>query len=58
MPGESIRIGVVLRKHGYSGVVTVFDGSMQVWSETTPRIRSTMGEALKDAQVRKAVLAE
>ena len=58
MSGKSVRVGVVLGKRGYSGVVTVFNDGLHVWSETTRFVRPTIAEALKDAAARKADLIE
>jgi hypothetical protein len=58
MSGKSIQVGVLFRKHGYSGVVTVFNGGLHIWSETTPFLRSTMAGALRDAEIRRAALID
>ena len=58
MSGKSVKVGVVFRKHGYSGVVTIFNGGLHIWSETTPLLRSTMADALRDAEIRRAVLID
>ena len=58
MSSESVHVGVLLQKRGYSGVVTVFNNGLHIWSETTPHVRSTMAEALEDAELRKAVLVD
>ena len=58
MSSESVKVSVILRKRGFAGVVTVFNDGLHIWSETTPRLRSTMAEALKDAENRRAHLME
>ena len=56
MSSKSVRVGVVLHKRGYSGVVAVFDGGLHIWSESTRYVRNTVDEALRDAAIRRADL--
>jgi hypothetical protein len=58
MSSKSVRVGVLLHNRGYSGVVTVFNEGLHIWSETTPHVRSTMAKALQDAESRKADLVD
>lgn len=58
MSSQSVTVGVVFRKRGFCGVVTVFNGGLHVWSETTPLVRPTIAEALRDAEARRADLVD
>ncbi len=58
MSSKSVKVGVAFLKRGYSGVVTVFNGGLHVWSETTPLVRPTVAEALRDAMARRADLVD
>ena len=54
----SIKIGVLLRKQGYCGVVSVFYRGLHVWSEVTPHVRTAMADALGDARLRRGELVD
>lgn len=58
MSSDMVKVSVMLRKHGFCGVVTVFNGGMHIWSETIPTLRTTMVDALRDAVARRADLLD